>query len=340
MRTRFMLGAAVMAAACLSAQPAAAQWSMDLASVAEQEFQVPAGTEASITIVNKAPRVRYHVATVLRPIQIPPLPAVGLRVSEVGGGCPDLVKTAETLQAATEETSVRTLVLQLQLAIPTADCDGQQLTFIRAVMAGTVMVLPVRYVIGAGEELVVTVQKLKADGTVEKTWKLTLTTGAPGSWRTLYGLAVFQDRDDDPFLTPGAKDGEFIVNPGLSKDRGGHPLKPAPSVFFSWLSRSAELGPISVSPTLGLGATSELPGLFGGIAVTYRQNLALVVGIPVVTQRHVKEKYVKDPTVTTALTTDDLTDTKYYADKWFIGGVFRFSSNPFGEAKKPAKEKP
>jgi hypothetical protein len=151
---------------------------------------------------------------------------------------------------------------------------------------------------------------------------------------------VFQDHDDDPFLSPGAKDGEFIVNPGLSKDRGGHPLKPAPSVFFSWLSRSAELGPISVSPTLGLGATSELPGLFGGIAVTYRQNLALVVGIPVVTQRHVKEKYLKGPTVTTALTTEDLTESKYYADKWFIGGVFRFSSNPFGEAKKPAKEKP
>nr|MBA2260675.1 hypothetical protein [Acidobacteriota bacterium] len=324
----------------LVAQPVAAQWSIDLAGVAKREFQVPAGTETRIVVVNKAPNVRYHIVTVLRPIPVAPLEPVAISRAEDPLGCAELVQVAVDLQNATAETKVRLLMLQLQQALPAAGCSGTQLGFIRAVMASTIYVLPVEYVIRAGEELVVTVNRLKADNSVEKTWTLILTTGAQGSWRTLYGIALVPDRDDDPFLTPGDREGEFIVNAGASKDRQDFPVKPAPSVFFSWMSRSAEFGPLAVSPTLGVGATSELPGLFGGVSITYRQNLALVVGIPFVPQRHVKPQYINNKVVTSALTTADLTETKYHADKWFIGGVFRFSSNPFGEAKRPAQEQP
>jgi hypothetical protein len=319
--------------------PAWAQWTMDLAQSGEMQFQVTPGDEAGVTIINKLPRGIYRISAVVRTIQIGPLPDVaGLQLESAG--CPDLVKVALGLEEATTETAVRAGMAQLTDGLATAKCTDAERTSIRAAMAATVYELPRRYVIRAGEELVVTVQRLKADGAVEKEWKLTLTTGAPGSWRTLYGLAILRDRDDKPFLTPGTKDGEFVVNPGLSKNAEGKPVKAAPSVFFTWMSRSAELGPLSVSPTLGIGATSEIPGLFGGLAFTYRQNLALVVGIPVVIQQRVKDKFLKDPIVKSALTTEDLTDRRYHLDKIFVGGVFRFASNPFAEAKKPAQEKP
>ena len=335
---------AVMAfglAMALAPRDAAAQWSIDLASDARQEFQVAPGTTAHVVVVNKAPNVPYHIVAVLRPIPVPPLAPIAFpRIAEGTGGCPELRKLAADLQKETAETQVKLLVLQLQQGLPTASCADNELAFIRAVMSATIYVLPADYVIRAGEELVVTVNRLKPDGSVEKTWSLTLTTGAQGSWRTLYGVALFRDRDDNPFLTPGTKDGEFVVNPGSADDREDQPVKLAPSIFFSWMARSAELGPLSISPTLGVGATSELPGLFGGVAITYRQNLAFVLGIPVVAQRRVNPRYLTDPVVTSTLTTDELTETKYHADKWFIGGVFRFSANPFAEAKKPAQEKP
>lgn len=340
MTNRYMVVAMTMALVGLVAQSAAAQWSIDLAAVAKQEFQVPPGTDARIVVVNKAPNVPYHIVAVLRPIPVAPLESVSITGEDTRGGCPELVQVAVNLQNATAETKVGQLMLELQQALPGAGCTGTQRGFIRAVMASTVYVLPVEYVIRAGEELVVTVNRLKADNTVEKTWTLILTTGAQGSWRTLYGIALVPDRDDDPFLTPGEKEGEFIVNAGASRDREDFPVRPAPSVFFSWMSRSAEFGPLAVSPTLGVGASSELPGLFGGVSITYRQNLALVVGIPFVPQRHVKAQYINNNVVTSTLTTADLTETKYHADKWFIGGVFRFSSNPFGEAKRPAQERP
>ena len=332
--------ACMILVATLAARSASAQWSIDLATSGDQEFQVSPGTEAGVTIINKAPKNTYHVVAALRPIEVAPLGPVVVPLLEGGGDCPDLVKVAQELEKDTSETSTREHVAQLENALPTARCNPQQRTYILATIAGTIQKIPRRYLIHAGEELVVTVARIKADGSVEKTWKLTLTTGAAGSWRTLYGFAIVRDRDDQPYLTPGAKDGEFVVNRGaFDDDAEDKPVKLAPSIFFTWMSHSAELGPLSVSPTLGVGATSQLPGLFGGLALTYRQNLALVVGVPVVPERHVKPQYVKDPNVKSALTTDDLTQTKYHLRKWFIGGVFRFSSNPF-EAKKPAEEKP
>jgi hypothetical protein len=319
--------------------PAWAQWSMDLAQSGEKQFQVTPGDEAGVTIINKLPKGIYRISTILRTIPIDPLPDVaGLRLESAG--CPELTKVALALEEATSETAIRGGMAQLADSLPTAKCTDTERTSIRAAMAATVYELPRRYVIRAGEELVVTVQRLKADGASEKEWKLTLTTGAPGSWRTLFGLAILKDRDDKPFLTPSTKEGEFVVNPGLNKDAEGNPVKMVASVFFTWMSRSAELGPVSVSPTLGIGATSEIPGLFGGLAFTYRQNLALVVGIPVVIQQHVQDRYLKDPIVKSALTTEELTDRRYHLDKIFVGGVFRFASNPFAEAKKQAQEKP
>ena len=340
MQTRALKILAVMASSCLLlSTPASAQWSIDLATTGEQEFQVPAGTETEITILNKVPKANYHVTAILRSIPIPALETVQLPTLEAVSRCEGLLKAAKGIDDATEESAVRDLIRQIESGLPTATCNAAEQAYLRAVMGGTVQRLPVRYVIRDGQELVVTVQRLKADNAVEKTWKLTLTTGTSGSWRTLYGLAISPDRDDDPFLTPGENEGEFFVNPGRSEDRSGHPLKPSASVFFTWMSRTAELGPLSFSPTLGVGATSELPGLFGGVAVTFRQNIALVVGVPFVPQRRVKDRYIDDPLVTSALTTEDLTETKYYFDKWFIGGVFRFSSNPFSK-KEPATEKP
>ena len=67
---RYMVVVLTIALVGLMAQPAAAQWSIDLAGVAKQEFQVPPGTNAGIVVVNKAPNVRYHIVALLRPIPV------------------------------------------------------------------------------------------------------------------------------------------------------------------------------------------------------------------------------------------------------------------------------
>lgn len=336
---RTSLIAALVALALFASRPAQAQWTIDLATNGDQEYQVSPGTEATITVVNRAPKNKYVISTVVRSIPIDPLPDIGLRFeSLVPSGCNAVHKTAQDLEGDTSETAARNHVAEIKAASLTA-CTPQQRASILAAVAGTIARIDQAYVIRSGELLVVTVQRLK-DGKVEKDWKLTLTTGPSGSPRTLYGLSVMRDHDDKPYLTPGTKAGEFTVNPGAAADVEDHPVRLVPSVFFTWLSRRRELGAVSVSPTLGLGATKGAPGLFAGLAFTYRQNLALVVGIPVAPERRVRAEYLKNPTVTSVLTTEQLTETRYHVRKFFVAGVFRFSSNPFAEAKKPAQEKP
>ena len=336
-RRGFTTAAVIMAVLGLAVQAHADQWPLDLSiKPGRIEIAVQPGQEASILILNWAPFQKYNVATALESIPIPPLPVISFPAAGLGLAAPPCAALVDagTLAAQTDEQKVAALVTKITLAI--GACTDLEKSAIAGAIATTRRLVPGAWVIHAGEQLTVTVSH--ADDP-SKQWVLVLSTGARGTWRTLYGVSLVSNQDERFFAKATDTSGKFAITRERVDDSGMKSLKPIPSVFYSWLSHSAELKNLSISPSLGLGLKDDAPGFFFGASITYNQNIGIVVGVPVYQQSRLKGSYTEGQIVSENLTGDQLHDKPYRLHGIFVAGVFRFASNPFAAAPKPAEKK-
>lgn len=177
------------------------------------------------------------------------------------------------------------------------------------------------YTLSRGEELAIRVERPGAEPI-----RFTLTTGARGAWRTHYGFTFFLDRDDTFFSDPveGAE-GRFAI----TKEEDRSDLGFAPSVLFSWLPASRRGRSLAWGPVAGLGVDTESPIVFGGVGLTYNENVMLSAGVIVHKQRRLDGRYSVGDTIMENLDDDQLTRGNFSPNLYF-GLAYRFSSSPFG----------
>src|ERR1051325_7487477 len=190
--------------------------------------------------------------------------------------------------------------------------------------------------VAQGEQLRITVQRAALDtGGPEKTWTTILATGSRGEWVTSYGASFIQ-RDDQRFFTvpgAGADAGKFIITRERTDDKWE--LRFLPSIFFSWLPANGRGRNFTISPTAGIGATSNTVGFFACGTVTFNINLGFTAGYVVANHSRLLGKYTEGQKLSENLTDSQLVRNALLASP-FIAVTFRFGSSPFSSNTPPA----
>jgi pimeloyl-ACP methyl ester carboxylesterase len=328
----------------LWAADARAQTQIDLAAtLAGDTISINPGS-LSLVVANRLRARTYRVTVNVEAVPIPPLPPVQLPVRETvaTAPCQALIDATGALSSSKDEAEVAQAVREIERRLSDAKCaDVAVVTAARDAVNGTRRVLD-PLVVASGEQVKVTIERLAMDGNaVDKTWTVTFSTGARGQWLTTYGFAFIPDRDER-YFSKAAGANAFVIT--KERDAGG--LTPAPSVFFSWLSRKAALGNWSISPTAGLGLTDKLPSVFGGVSVLFNQNIGVAAGIGLYAQKRLNGRYAADQQIEENLGDDQLHRVVYLPNV-MVAATYRFGSNPFekkaGDSAapdKPAPEKP
>lgn len=283
---------------------------------------VAPGSTVAVTITSLAPGASYEIVTLRENIPIPELKSPGSILFGVTDEC-EALTLAKSLVKEVDETKVAATVGEIDAK--RKDCDADQIRLIDLYVGVTRRTVNVG-VINAGEQARITVTK-KIE--TPKVWTLVLTTGASGSWRTLYGVALGPGQDDKFFAKATANAGQFVITKERDDANEMSDLAVIPSVFFQWLPMTRELNDWAVGPTLGLGVKSDRPALFLGAIITFRQNLGLAIGLPVYQELKLRGSFVEGQTIMENLNEDQLHKETYRFQRFFVAGVFRFGSNPF-----------
>ena len=317
----------------------ASDYPIDLATHSgNQSMSVPVGPLRPV-VLHRLPTRNYSVIAVLETMAPPPLTL------------PDRVNIAGTASGGNACAALQLEYDKVTAIAPTDEAQGAQVGEKLAALlqgeAGKACTGPVKdevttavarydnalplaeYVMKAGETLRIIVNRLKADGSVEKTWTTVLTTGAKGEWLTTFGMAFLPKRDDVYFAKAGTEANKFTIT--RQRDGTDNGLKFLPSVLFSWMPAKARNQALVLSPTAGFGATSTGFGALGGVTLTYNVNLGVTFGIAVTPQKRLAGKYTEGQVVT-----ENLSDTQLHESilrqSGFVAITFRFGSNPFKEA--------
>jgi hypothetical protein len=297
----------------------------------------PVGEPLTVTIVNLAPGASYDISVLMEIIAIPPLdPAV------ITGGTRSLTECAalgkaRDLTAETDETQVGAAVQAIQME--RKDCSGAEQREIDLRLGPTRRTIT-SGALQRGEQIRVVVKK---NVQPSKTWSLVLSTGAKGSWRALYGMALGPGSEEKFFTMATDQAGKFVITPEREDANDRWDLAAIPAVYFQFIPLTRELKDWAMGPTLGLGVKSDLPAFFFGGVLTYNQNLGIAFGLPVYQEWKLRGEYSDGQVVGEVLTDDVLHKHVLRFQGFFIAGVFRFSSNPFGggdNKKEPASEAP
>jgi len=327
---------------------AAADFVIDLATHPGDLTISVAPGNLTISVVHQVPGRDYGVTAVSEAIPIPPLtlPA-GISLPLVGAvdpACIALDKDLKDIAPPADEAAVASAAAKITGLLKDTACPSGNAVYkaAAAVLATYSAARPIgSFNVRAGEQIKVTIQRLKDNRAPEKTWTTTYSTGARGTWLTTYGFTFVPLQDDLYFSAAGQKQGEFVI----TKQRADaiSDLKFVPSIMFSWLSASKQLSNFAFSPAAGFGATSDsLTALLGATAM-YNANLAFTGGLAITQQRRLAGKYTEGQTVSENLSEDQLHE-KVLKPSLFFGVTFRFGSNPFaqtngGDNSQPAGQK-
>jgi hypothetical protein len=293
--------------------------------------------EGVVEIVNRVPGKRYSVTTTLRQVSIPVLTPPGAVLISATAVCDDPPETVATARLANLTTEREVMAAVETLENDAATCSEEQ----RSGLDAEVRRLTVRtihtFTVRAGQELEVVVKDDK------QTWTVVFSTGARGTWRTMYGFVFTPNRDETYFAK--AEGDKFRVT---RQHVGDKEYAFIPSVFWSWMPTTWQSWWLVPSLTGGLGFDKSNPAVFLGSSFTYNENVGVVIGYVAQRQKRLNGNYdpANLPLIDTALTPDQLS-REAYRPNLFFGVSFRFGSNPFeSEAKKepekkePAKEAP
>lgn len=283
----------------------------------------PVGEPLSVTIVNLAPGASYDISVLTEIVAIPPLNPAVLTGEGMTTPCAALAK-AMNLTAETDETQVAAAVDAIErerddcAAVEQREIDLRLGPTRRMIAAGPLQ---------RGEQIRVVVRK---NAQPARTWSLLLSTGATGSWRALYGMALGSGREEKFFTKATEETGKFVLTREREDANDRWDLAAIPAVYFQFMPLTRELRDWTVGPTLGLGVKSDLPAFFFGGVVTYHQNLGLAFGLPVYQESKLRGRYSAGDIVSEILTDDELHTRVLRPQGVFVAGIFRFSRNPLG----------
>lgn len=322
-----LLAALISVATCV---PAAAQVLFDLAGTASLSQTVDPGS-ITVAVENRLPQARYTVTVRRELLAIAAIPfeSVGSlgglsRPRErAGDPCGPLASAANALNQATAESQVPSRRATVLTLLEQGSCtEADVIAAAKTVVSRTSEQLG-PYPIRPGERLTVTITRPASEGQAPQ-WTLVLETEPRGEWVTTFGATFLPDRDE-LFHTEAAGDDKFKI----VADQESTGLKvPMPSVYFSWLSTPQKRRNLQWSPTIGFGLDDESIGVFGGLSLTYNQNISVMGGVAIAGERRLMGRYKPDQEVGENLNEDQL-HRVVYRPAPFVGVTVRFDRNPF-----------
>lgn len=304
---------------------------IDLASQNPGEtttLPVAAGSVVSIVIANRIPGRNYDITVIKRVIPIEPLSFPKTRERR-DQACTDLIAATEDLLKASDEKAASDTAAKIQKLLPGMDpTTCPDVANAQKALAEMNRAIPGNYLVGAGEDLEITVERKDAAGKTLR-WKVILSAGDRGKFFTSYGFLFIPTVEKELFSKATSTAGDFVIT--RKADRKNFDF--APSVLFTWLSTADQASPRPlVRPTLGLGFDLSTPVVFAGVSLTYNINLALVGGVVMHQQRHLSGEFNEGQTIHENLSSEKLTSTTYKPN-WFFGVAFRFDTVPFSGKK-------
>ncbi|HKY20155.1 MAG TPA: hypothetical protein VJM31_02955 [Vicinamibacterales bacterium] len=244
----------------------------------------------------------------------------------------DTLRTAVTaLSEATAESQVSARKMAVDMLLGQNLCtDVGVVADAKDASAATTKMFstPVR----AGEKITVSITRRVSEGE-GPSWTFIFETEPRGEWFTTYGVS-FVVEDDQRFFAKGAGD-KFTI----TAEQEARGLRPVPSIFFSWLSSKQRHRNLAWSPTAGFGLSDDSPAFFGGLSVTYNQNISFIAGVAVAAQQRLHGRYTVNEEIGEDLTEEQL-HRRVFRPAPMVGVTFRFASNPFKEAKPETPETP
>jgi hypothetical protein len=348
MRSIRVASLAILALMVTNLARADERYVFDLAKHPTTDVTLPSAPGAiSIVVINRLPGRTYLYAVSREWIPIPAivLPPGATIATGVGAGdiaCAALTAAYDKAKAAlTDETMVPATIKTIDGLLKDMDYTICTDAMVRGPIINALVELRSSVFIGPvgvaqGQQLRITVQRVAADSDVpERTWTTILSTGSRGEWVTSYGASFIQ-RDDQRFFAvagTGADAGTFIITRERADDK--RELTFLPSIFFSWLPANGRGRNVTISPTAGIGATSNTVGFFAGGTVTFNINLGVTVGYVVANHSRLLGKYTEGQKLS-----ENLTDSQFVRNALlpspFVGVTFRFGSSPFSSNTPPA----
>jgi len=334
-----LVGLAITASVLAPAAANAQVVELDLSKGGDITKPAPPGT-IDVVLINLLPWQDYKVTIIDRIIEIP-----ALKMADVAGSgasapaCSAIVTAAEKLtdqaHQPASEAEVASIIAKVRSDMKTVTCSADQKQQIEKAIGATRRDLG-HYTIGAGHELVVTVVRKAGDKNI--TWTFTLQGESRGKWLTTYGMTLVTDRDQKFFTkaTGATGSGAYAITQEQNPARWD--LKPAPSVFFTWLSQKNQDRDWARGWTAGFGLDGgSKPAVYAGYSATYNWNIGFVTGVAFTPETRINGRYTVGQTVAEDLGAEALQKTTS-RPRWFVAITYRFGDNPF--ASKPAAEAP
>lgn len=308
----------------------------------------------SVTLIDLAPARTYAIDVAVAQGTVAPLvlpgsvPAGGLGSFMVAPPlCADANKVAVALNSADDERAVASLLqalrdltrraadLERKLATPSAtaaDTAEYRLCPVEVVrdmllnwMAVTTRTFAVAD-LGDQDDLRVSVARLEtAPDSVH--WLFAYNGRRAGEWRTFYSFLVGVNNwptASYDYFTEQVTAGSPATTTYTVQRRRADDYMFAPG--FQYLFDRGKAW--SFSPTAGIGIDLTNPSVFAGLALTYRQNIALSAGGMVFRGRSLDPRYAVGQSIETSLDSEQLTRDAFRI-KPFIAVSFRFGTSPF-----------
>ncbi len=305
----------------------------------KDSVKVPAGSYA-LRIVNRVPSKSYSVQVSLEAIEIPPISNVRSQEVSDASPCLLLAKATESLRTAKDERGVALAISALKPlneAPPNTACVKEK-EAARALIDSTEYLHKLGtstaiYMLSPGTLLRVIVTRAGEPGGPDARWERVFTPGPAGEWRATFGYAavVTNGWSNSDWLPPISGYSTRDLGSGkfqIMADRRPKAFDLAPLVLFSF-HRAALAGASSQwGWTAGLGPDLTSPTLFLGYGLTYWSNLHLSLGLTLRQEPRLLGRYQAGDTVTTTLTTEQLTGN-VWQPRPFLGVSFRFAESIF-----------
>lgn len=286
-------------------------------------------------LVNRLPHASYEILAERESANIPPLDlAAGWdSVGHVRGlrddPCSPQFENARTqIDSVSDETDLPETITDLSQ--PTDACPSPS---VRLFLEELTSHDPgIQELLTRGEKLNITVRR-SADpdrDLSEREWQFVFSAGEIGSWRTTFGFMFVSNRwEQEVYLdqVPGEEKDHFVLR---KKDRDkGYVFVPA--VIFQWSPQPSGncLHPaLSCGFSGGAGLDTGNPSVFGGVHLTYQENLSFQVGFGTRQAQRRNMRYAVGDTLLQVVGNDELY-TKVFKPNWFFGISLRFEKNPF-----------
>lgn len=329
-----------IAAIVLGGGAASAQQTVrvDLAAVGSVGQTIEPG-DLTVVIENHIPMLRYDIAILRESIPIATLPLDGITMMSVRGemsGCDALKAAVSSLLGAAREADVPATAAAVRAALQAGSCPaGDAVAAAQAAVANTTQTFgPIH--VRPNDRVTVTISRPASTGREAASWTIRFDTEPRGEWLTTFGVS-FVPNADELYFSKSVGDSKYQIT--RQRDESGQSVHVIPSVYFSWLSAASKQHNLSISPTAGIGLSSDSPAFFAGVSFTFNQNIGVVIGGSVAGVRRLQGAYKPDQLVSENLSDDQL-HRRVYQPQVFAAVTYRFGRNPFKDDTPPPATPP